>query len=75
MSDAFGRRVRAYRKLKQMTQADLAAEVGASVAVIGGLERGTRTPTADMVRILMRVLNVEEHELWGETSPPPRMDR
>lgn len=67
MSDVFGRRLRAYRKLKHWTQADLAHRVGVSVAIIGGLERGTRTPTKQLLSSFVSVLGASEEEL-GLTS-------
>lgn len=66
MSDVFGRRLRAYRKLKHWTQSELATEIGVSIAIIGGLERGTRMPTPSQVKQLLRVLMVSEEELFGE---------
>jgi transcriptional regulator with XRE-family HTH domain len=65
MSDIFGRRLRAYRKLKHLTQAELADLVGVSVAIIGGIERGTRIPTQPLVERLSRILQVHANELWG----------
>ncbi|MBX5437026.1 MAG: helix-turn-helix transcriptional regulator [Alicyclobacillaceae bacterium] len=65
MSDDFGRRLRAYRKLKHWTQAELARELGVSVAVVGSMERGTRLPSPEMVRRLTELLSVTEAELLG----------
>lgn len=70
MLDDFGKRLRAYRKLKRWTQARLAEKVGVSVAIIGGLERGVRSPSNDLVRKLMEVLDVTELELNGRPSDP-----
>jgi transcriptional regulator with XRE-family HTH domain len=66
MSDVFGRRLRAYRKLKHWTQAELAETIGVSIAIIGGLERGTRMPTPAVMGNIIRVLHVTEEELFGE---------
>ncbi|MFB5190459.1 helix-turn-helix domain-containing protein [Alicyclobacillus fastidiosus] len=66
MSDVFGRKMRAYRKLKHMTQIELAEHLGVSVAIVGSLERGTRTPSPQMIRRLTEVLNVTEAELFGD---------
>lgn len=68
MSDAFGRRLRAYRKLKRWTQMELANQMGVSVAIIGGLERGTRTPTRKTLARLEDVLDVTRSELFGGES-------
>lgn len=66
MSDLFGRKLRAYRKLKNLTQIQLANQLGVSVAIVGSLERGTRTPTAQLVKQISGVLLVSSAELFGE---------
>jgi transcriptional regulator with XRE-family HTH domain len=71
VSDIFGRRLRAYRKLKHWTQTELAEKIGVSVAIIGGLERGTRYPTKPILDQLAEVLNVSTAELLGDASPQP----
>ena len=63
--DGFGRRLRAFRKLKQMTQADLARAIGVSLATIGGIERGTRQPSAHLVEAIASALAVDPDELCG----------
>ncbi len=68
MSDIFGRRLRAYRKLKHWTQTELADKIGVSVAIIGGLERGTRYPTKPILDRLAQVLNVSTAELLGDAN-------
>lgn len=65
MSDVFGRRLRAYRKLKHWTQVDLANELGVSVAIVGAMERGTRLPSAPLMQQLCRLLDVTVEELLG----------
>lgn len=66
MSDVFARRLRAYRKLKNWTQVELAEELGVSVAIVGGLERGTRDATPALLSRLEDLLNVNRAELLGE---------
>ena len=68
MSDVFGRRLRAYRKLKNWTQVELANELGVSVAIIGGLERGTRNVTPALLKRLEEILNVSRTELLGDEA-------
>ncbi|SIS86280.1 helix-turn-helix transcriptional regulator [Alicyclobacillus vulcanalis] len=63
--DAFGRRLRAFRKLKHMTQADLARALGVSVATIGGIERGTRRPSDHLIGAIASALAIDVEELWG----------
>lgn len=62
-TDAFVRRLRAYRKLKQYTQQEFAEQIGVSVALIGGLERGTRRPSERDVERIMAVLQVSRTDL------------
>jgi transcriptional regulator with XRE-family HTH domain len=71
MSDVFGRKLRAFRKLKHLTQTELANKIGVSVSIIGSLERGTREPSKDIIERLTAVLNVHEWELMGEAEAPP----
>lgn len=68
MSDVFGRRLRAYRKLKNWTQVELAEELGVSVAIIGGLERGTRDASPQLLEQLEELLQVDRAELLGEEA-------
>ncbi|KPV43463.1 helix-turn-helix domain-containing protein [Alicyclobacillus ferrooxydans] len=68
MSDVFGRRLRAYRKLKNWTQVELANELEVSVAIIGGLERGTRNVTPALLKRLEELLNVSRTELLGDEA-------
>ncbi len=62
----FARRMRAYRKLKQLTQQELAAVLGVSVAIVGGMERGTRLPSDAIIQKLLTVLDVSRVELGLE---------
>ncbi len=73
MSDTFGRKLRAYRKLKHWTQVELADQLGVSVAIVGSMERGVRHPTPQLVRQLCRALQVTEAELGlGDGENPVR---
>ncbi len=66
MSDTVGKRLRAYRKLKNLTQQELADRLHVSIAIVGAIERGTRVPTNDLLRSIHDVLGVTEQELRGE---------
>lgn len=61
--DTFSKRLRAYRKLKHLTQNEFANVMGVSKAVVGGWERGTREPTEAQFEEMMRVLNVTRDDL------------
>lgn len=57
------RRIRAFRKLKGLTQADLAEQLGVSISILGAIERGNRIPDNDILLRISRVLNVELAEI------------
>jgi len=56
-------RLRAFRKLKGHTQADLARILGISIAVLGSIERGARKPDARMIQRISAALGIEAEEL------------
>ncbi|WP_226002651.1 helix-turn-helix domain-containing protein [Paenibacillus sp. BJ-4] len=56
-------RLRAFRKLKGITQQELAKRTGISLAVLGAMERGNRTIEPDMLSIIARTLEIEVREL------------
>ncbi|MFC4767866.1 helix-turn-helix domain-containing protein [Effusibacillus consociatus] len=58
--------MRAYRKLKNLTQQELADLLGISIAIVGGIERGTREPSKDVLARISRILGVTEEELRGQ---------
>lgn len=59
----FCKRLRAYRKLKQMNQREFAEQMGISVALVGGWERGTIEPTTVQIDKIMKILSVSRQEL------------
>ena len=56
--ESLGKRIRAYRKLFDMTQEELAKAVGVSCSFIGHIERGTRKLSVDTLVHLAEVLQV-----------------
>ncbi|KUP04198.1 XRE family transcriptional regulator [Bacillus coahuilensis m2-6] len=62
-ADKWGRRIRAYRKLKGFTQEDFAKELGVSVSVLGEVERGNRMPSAELIHKVTEVLNIPYQDL------------
>lgn len=66
MGEALGKRLRAYRKLKNLTQQELADLLGISIAIVGGIERGTREPSKEVMAKISRILGVTEDELLGK---------
>lgn len=63
-ADKWGRRIRAFRKLKGFTQEGLAKELGISVSVLGEIERGNRIPSEKMVAQISDVLQIQPEELY-----------
>lgn len=60
--DIISRRIRAFRKLKGYTQQELADVLGVSVAVIGSVERGTRTPKQRLLEDIAHALQIDVNE-------------
>ncbi|MCK0473655.1 helix-turn-helix domain-containing protein [Halalkalibacter sp. APA_J-10(15)] len=61
----FGRRIRAFRKLKGYTQQRFAKEVGLSLSVLGEIERESRQPTEEQLERIAATLNVLIDEVKG----------
>ena len=59
----FAKRLRGFRKLKNMTQHELAESVEMPVSVIGKLERGTRLPNDQQKIRIAKALQVTVDEL------------
>ena len=59
----WGRRVRAFRKLKGYTQESFAKALGVSVSVLGEIERDTRTPDEELILRIATLLGVSIEEL------------
>lgn len=53
-AEKWGRRIRAYRKLKGYTQESFSKELGVSVSIIGEIERGNRMPTGELLKKLVK---------------------
>ncbi|MDF1509548.1 helix-turn-helix transcriptional regulator [Robertmurraya sp. DFI.2.37] len=65
-AEKWGRRIRAFRKLKGYTQESLAGELGVSVSILGEVERGNRMPTEDFLLEVADILKVSIDDL----TPP-----
>ncbi len=55
---AMGKRIRLLRKQMNLTQEELAAQVGVSLSFMGHIERGTRQPSLDHLVRLSEKLGV-----------------
>lgn len=63
---AIGRRVRAVRRYRDITQEQLAGEVGTSRARLSNIERGRVNMTIGTVVRLCRVLDIDPWALFNE---------
>ncbi|MEK4563192.1 helix-turn-helix transcriptional regulator [Alkalihalobacillus sp. FSL R5-0424] len=59
----WGRRIRAFRKLKGYTQESFAKEIGVSVSVLGEIERDTRSPDEQLIGHIASILGISIDEL------------
>ncbi|MGF2614113.1 helix-turn-helix transcriptional regulator [Rossellomorea vietnamensis] len=62
-TDKWGRRIRAFRKLKGLTQEGLAKKLGISVSVLGEIERGSRLPSEDFLDNVAELLGIQREDL------------
>jgi len=62
-AERWGRRIRAFRKLKGFTQEEFAKELGVSVSMLGEVERGNRVPTALFLKEVAEQLGITMEEL------------
>ncbi|WP_212824012.1 helix-turn-helix domain-containing protein [Catellatospora sp. TT07R-123] len=69
--DAVGGRLRALRRQRDVTLADLSAETGISVSTLSRLESGSRKPTLELLLPLARAYGVTLDEL---VDAPPTGD-
>lgn len=60
----FGRRLRQIRRLKNLTQEQLAEVTGISVEFVSNIERGINAPSFDTLEKLSEVLNVSYADLF-----------
>jgi transcriptional regulator with XRE-family HTH domain len=65
-AEKWGRRIRAYRKLKGFTQESFSRELGVSVSIVGEIERGGRMPNKELLFKISNALKVSVSEL----TPP-----
>lgn len=64
-NDRWGRRIRAFRKLKRIQQVEFAKKVGLSTSILGKIERGDRLPTEEQLQIIATTLDINMNELKG----------
>ena len=68
LNDLFGANVRQHRRVKGLTQAQLAEAVDLSVEMVGKIERGTSSPSFETMQKLCDALDVPVAVLFGATA-------
>ncbi|GAA4076000.1 MAG TPA: helix-turn-helix transcriptional regulator [Bacilli bacterium] len=61
--ERWGRRIRAYRKLKGYTQIEFSDALGISLSIVGEIERGKRKPTKEFLERTVETLGIPLVEL------------
>ena len=62
-AEEWGRRIRAFRKLKGFTQAELAESLGISLSILGEIERENRIPNKMIIEQIAQILGITVDEL------------
>ncbi|MBM7655826.1 helix-turn-helix domain-containing protein [Neobacillus cucumis] len=62
-AEKWGRRIRAYRKLKGYTQEGFSRQLGVSVSILGEIERGNRMPAEDLIARIAHSLKISIEDL------------
>ncbi|MEG0259871.1 MAG: helix-turn-helix transcriptional regulator [Lysinibacillus sp.] len=65
-NNRWGKRIRAFRKLKRIQQVAFAKEIGISATTLGKIERGERVPSEELLTIIAQTLAIDIKELMGE---------
>jgi DNA phosphorothioation-dependent restriction protein DptG len=65
---AMGKRIRAARTARNLTQTELAKRVGCSYPFLGHIERGTRIPSVETLCQIAKALNMSTDALLGLTN-------
>jgi transcriptional regulator with XRE-family HTH domain len=56
-------RIRAFRKLKGLTQTELSQRMGMSIGILGAIERGNRRPDERILNKISEALGIELDEI------------
>ena len=62
----YGRRIRAFRKLKRIQQVEFAKRIGISTTILGRIERGEKVPVEELLQKMADELMIDIQELKGE---------
>ena len=64
----WGRRIRAFRRLKLIKQAELANKINVSITKLSQIEQGKRVPSEEQLEQIALVFDIKLEELKGETK-------
>ena len=59
----YGRRIRAFRKLKRIQQTEFAKRIGISVTILGRIERGEKIPSEEQLQKIANALSIDIQEI------------
>jgi len=62
---ALGKRIRALRRLKRVTQQQLAQMVNLSASQLSNIERGVKEPQPELLEKMAAALNIPREEFFG----------
>ncbi len=62
---ALGKRIRALRRLKRVTQQQLAQRINLSASQLSNIERGIKNPKPELLEKMAAALNIPREELFG----------
>ena len=65
VNNTLGKRIRALRRLKRVTQQQLARQVNLSASQLSNIERGVKEPKAELLEKMAAALNVPREEIFG----------
>ncbi len=62
----FGKKVRYYRKLKNLTQSQLAEQIKKTEETVSNIERGVTSTGIELMEILAKTLNIQIRDFFNE---------
>lgn len=65
---ALGRRIRGLRRLKRVTQQQLARRINLSASQLSNIERGIKEPKPELLEKMAAALNIPREELFGVSN-------
>lgn len=72
---SFGKKIQYYRKLKGLTQSDLAKAIGKTEETVSNIERGLNSTTLESIEKIAKSLSVDTMELFNFADAKKIKDR